>query len=67
MDENQDIRDELRKFKISYNELLKYIPNFSHIQRIYEELKKPLSEERKKIYLLAIAKIKEERIKFYQS
>lgn len=67
MEENQDIRNELIKYKISYNDILKYIPNFAHIQRIYEELKRPLTEERKKVYLLAIAKVKEERIKFYQS
>lgn len=67
MQENEDIRDELRKYKISYAELLKYITNFSHINRISEELAKPLSNERKKVYLLAIKKVKEEKKKLYES
>ena len=66
MEENKDIRDELKKYKISYAELLKYITNFSHTNRISEELAKPLTEERKKVYLLAISKIKEERKKLYE-
>lgn len=67
MEENSDIREELRKYKISYAELLKYINNFSHVNRISEELAKPLSEERKKIYLAAIANVKEEKRKLYES
>lgn len=63
MEENKDIKDELRKFKITHNELLKYINNFTHTTRISEELSRPLTEKRKKVYLLAIKKIKEERIK----
>ena len=43
---NKDIRDILQKYKITYVELLEFIPNFSHVQRIYEELNKPLTEER---------------------
>lgn len=66
MEENQDIREELRKYKISYSELLKFIPNFSHTTRICEELAKPLTEERKKVYLLAIKKVKEEKKKMYE-
>lgn len=66
MEENQDIRDMLKKYKISYSELLKYITNFSHTNRISEELAKPLNEERKKVYLTAIEKIKEERKKLYE-
>ena len=67
MEENSDIREELRKYKISYAEILKYIDNFSHVNRISEELAKPLSEERKKIYLTAIAKVKEEKRKLYEN
>ena len=67
MEENQDIRNELRKYKISYSALLKYINNFSHTTRISEELAQPLNEERKKVYLLAIKKVKEERRKLYDS
>lgn len=63
MEENKDIRDELRKYKISYTQLLKYLPNFSHATRISEELAKPLSEERKKVYLLAIKKVKEDKLR----
>jgi len=67
MEENSDIREELRKYKISYAEILKYIDNFSHVNRISEELAKPLSEERKKVYLVAIAKVKEEKRRLYES
>lgn len=66
LDVNQDIKDLLRKYKITHAELLRYLDNFSHVQRISEELSKPLSEERKKTYLLAIKKIKEEKRKFYE-
>ena len=67
MEENEDIRNEMRRYKITHAEILKYIPNFSHAQRISEELAKPLSDERKKVYLLAIKKVKEERRKLYDS
>ena len=67
MDYNEDIKEMLRKYKITKSELLTYIPNFSHTARINEELAKPLTEERKKIYLLAIKKIKEEKRKLYES
>lgn len=67
MEENEDIRELLRKYKISYTAILKYIPNFSHTSRISEELAKPLSESRKKVYLLAITKVKEERKKIYEN
>lgn len=67
MEENSDIREELRKYKISYAEILKYIDNFSHVNRISEELAKPLSEERKKVYLVAIAKVKEEKRRLYEN
>lgn len=63
MEENEDIRNEMRKYKITVSEILKFIPNFSHTTRIYEELQKPLSEERKKVYLLAIKKVREEKIR----
>ena len=66
MEENQDIRDMLKKYKISYAELLKHITNFSHTNRISEELAKPLTENRKEVYLSAIQKIKEERKKLYE-
>ena len=63
---NQDIKDLLRRYKITQSDLLKHLDNFSHVQRISEELSKPLVEERKKVYLLAIKKIKEEKRKFYE-
>ena len=63
---NSDIRNLLRKFQISYNDLLPYLSNFSHTTRISEELAKDISEERKKEYLLAIQKIKEEKRKRYE-
>lgn len=66
MEQNEDIRELLRKYKINYAELLDYLPNFSHTTRISEELARPLKEDRKKIYLLAIKKIKEERKKLYE-
>lgn len=65
--QNEDIRKELKKYGISYNELLPYLTNFSHTTRISEELAKPLSEYRKKEYLLAIEKIRQEKIRRLQS
>ena len=65
MEENKDIRDMLKKYRITYNDLLKYLTNFSHTVRISEELAKPLSEKRKKEYLLAIKKIKQAKRKIY--
>ena len=35
MEENEDIRNEMRKYKITVSEILKFIPNFSHTTRIY--------------------------------
>lgn len=67
MNNNEEIREKLRKYHITYNDLLPYLPNFSHTTRISEELAQPLKEERKKIYLDAIEKIKQERIKIYES
>lgn len=64
---NEEIKEMLRKYKITKSELLAYIPNFSHTARINEELAKPLSDERKKVYLLAIKKIKEEKRKLYEN
>lgn len=64
---NEDIRQELEKYNISYNELLPHLHNFSHTTRISEELAKPLKESRKKEYLLAIQKIREEKIRRLQS
>ena len=63
MKENEDIRNELKKYGITYNELLPYLTNFSHTERICEELAKPLKESRKKEYLLAIKKVKQQKIK----
>lgn len=63
---NEDIKDLLRKYKITHSELLRHLDNFSHVQRVSEELSKPLTEERKKVYLLAIKKIKEEKRKLYE-
>lgn len=66
MKQNEDIRELLRKYNISCNEILEFLPNFSHVNRIYEELAKPLTEERKKVYLLAIKKVKERKKKLYE-
>lgn len=65
MEDNEEIKSLLKKYKISYSELLKYITNFSHTTRISEELAKPLSDKRKQIYLNAINKIKQEKLKLY--
>ncbi|MGM9881512.1 MAG: hypothetical protein ACI31S_01560 [Bacilli bacterium] len=64
---NQDIKNLMKKYKITRSNLLPYLHNFSHVTRISEELAKPLSEERKKVYLLAIQKIKEEKRKIYEN
>lgn len=66
MEENHDIKEELRKYHISYRNLLPYL-NLKHVQRVYEELSTKLTEEKKQQYLSAIEKIKEERIKFYSN
>lgn len=62
---NNDIREELNKYDLTYANILKYIPNFSHTTRISEELALPLKEDRKKVYLLAIRKAKEEKRNIY--
>ena len=67
MESNKEIREKLRKYHITYNELLKYLDNFSHTTRICEELAQPLKEERKQVYLDAIEKIRQEKIKIYAS
>jgi hypothetical protein len=66
-DNNEDIREKLRKYNITYNDLLKYLTNFSHTTRISEELARPLKAERKQEYLEAIEKIRQEKIKIYES
>lgn len=66
-DNNEEIREKLRKYNITYNDLLKYLDNFSHTTRISEELAKPLSKERKNVYLDAIEEIRQEKIKIYES
>lgn len=63
---NQDIRELLQKYNIKYIELLEFIPNFSHVQRIYEELRKELTPERKKVYILAVEKVKDKKRRFYE-
>lgn len=59
---NSDIRLELEKYDLTYSDILEFIPNFSHTTRICEELVKPLSEDRKKVYLLAIQKAKQKKL-----
>lgn len=59
---NSDIRLELEKYDLTYADILEYIPNFSHTTRISEELARPLSEDRKKVYLLAIQKAKQAKL-----
>ena len=65
MEENSEIRELLRKYKIPYRELLKFIPNFKTSNRISDELSRPLNSERKKVYLLAIKKVIAGRRKMY--
>lgn len=67
MQNNDEIREKLRKCHITYSELLKYLTNFSHTTRISEELAKPLRKEREQEYLDAIDKILKERINMLQS
>lgn len=67
MQNNDEIREKLRKCHITYSELLKYLTNFSHTTRISEELAKPLRKEREQEYLDAIDEILKERINMLQS
>ena len=67
MKANEDIRELLRRYNITYSELLEFLTNFSHTTRICEELSQPLKEERKRQYLLAIAKVKERKRKLYEN
>jgi len=67
MPNNEEIKEKLRKCHITYNDLLKYLTNFSHTTRISEELAKPLKKEREKEYLDAINEILKERINMLQS
>ena len=63
MKPNQEIREQIRKYELTYADLLPYIDNFSHTTRIVEELALPLSFQREKVYLLAIKKAKEKKRK----
>lgn len=66
--ENLEIKSRFKKYGIKYSEVLPYIQNrshtgnFSHINRISEELAKPLSPERYNEYLVAIDKARIKRI-----
>ena len=66
MEENKDIRDELRKYKITYSEILPYI-GYKHTTRISEELALPVREGRRKVYLYAIKKVRQEKLKIYEN
>jgi len=55
---NADIRELLKKYEITYRQLLIFIPNYSRVQRISEELAKPLTPERRELYLYAIHEIR---------
>lgn len=67
MPNNEEVKEKLRKCHITYNDLLKYLTNFSHTTRISEELAKPLKKEREQDYLNAINEILKERINMLQS
>ena len=67
MPNNEEIKEKLKKCHITYSELLKYLTNFSHINRISEELAKPLKKEREQVYLNAINEILTERINMLKS
>ena len=67
MEQNLELRETLRRYHITYNELLPYLSNFSHTTRISEELAKPMSEERKELYFNAIEEIRRKKIEFYES
>lgn len=60
---NTEIKTMLQDYQLSYREILPFIGNFSHTTRISEELSKPITEERKKIYLYAIDQAKVRKIK----
>ena len=60
---NLDIKTVLKKYQLTYNDILPFLGNFSHIQRISEELSKPLPYGRKRAYLEAIEKAKEKKRK----
>lgn len=59
MEYNSEIKETLKKYHLTYNDILPFLGNFAHVQRISEELSKPLPYARKKIYLLAIEQAKE--------
>lgn len=67
MNNNEEIREKLRRYHITYNDLLPYLTNFSHTTRISAELALPLKPEREQVYLDAIEKIRQEKIKIYES
>ncbi len=67
MEVNEEIREKIKKYNIKYTDLLQYLPNFSHTTRISEELALPLKEDRKQVYLDAIEKIRQEKLKIYES
>ena len=59
---NSDIRLELERCNLTYSDILEFIPNFSHINRISEELANPKKKKRKKVYLLAIKKARQKKL-----
>ena len=66
MQPNEEIRELIIKYQLTYSDLLPFIDNFSHTTRIVAELALPLSYDRKKVYLLAIKKAKEKKKKEFQ-
>ena len=67
MQPNEEIRELIIKYQLTYSDLLPFIDNFSHTTRIVAELALPLSFERQKVYLLAIKKAKEKKKKEYEN
>ena len=69
---NKDIHELIERYGIKYSEIREHLPKrkgkgvFAHTQRIFEELSAPLTQERKKTYLLTIEKIKELKRKIYE-
>lgn len=63
MENSLEIKALLKKYNFTYNDILEFLDNFSHIQRISEELSKPITLKRKEEYLIAIKKAREKKKK----
>lgn len=62
---NDDIKSLMKKYRISNYDLVNYLPDYKFAQKVYNDLKVEMSEEKKKMYLVAIEKFRKEMLNLY--